>query len=261
MPIPTWTPTLPLGPTPTVHDPNSVYSARSRSGPTATALRRSNVGLSYYSEIVAYLATRPHGATPEGAAAEFGVAVSTMHSGVARVRKWLGADPTTGKWYLPEATSGPSARTRGVGVYEVTGILVDADLFRRLRARSQAHGAEGIADLVAALSLVEGRAFDQLRKDGFGWLAEDPLDHHLTAGVVDVAHLVATHALANGDKDLARWAAEIGITAAPSDDKPRLDLAAATGFDLDTAPLSDSTYDDTPRTQAVKQNRKPGQHR
>ncbi len=93
--------------------------------------------------------------------------------------------------------------------------------------RGQARGQEGIDDLFAGLRLVEGRPFDQLRPGGYGWLAETPLDQYLTAGVVDVAHIVATHALASRDVERARWASQTAIDAAPSEDKPRLDLAAA----------------------------------
>jgi len=62
---------------------------------------------------------------------------------------------------------------------------------------------------------------------GYGWLAETPVDRYLTAGIVDVAHIVATHALAEEQPDLAMWVAERAIAAAPSEDKPRLDLVRA----------------------------------
>src|SRR5204863_189554 len=45
---------------------------------------------------------------------------------------------------------------------------------------------------------------------------------------VDVAHVVATHGLTEEQPKLALWAAEKAIAAAPSEDKPRLDLARAT---------------------------------
>jgi len=44
--------------------------------------------------------------------------------------------------------------------------------------------------------------------------------------VVDVAHLVVTHALAAGDLAAARIAAETATMAAPFEEIPRLDLAA-----------------------------------
>ena len=181
----------------------------------------------YFTEVVAYLATRDHGATPEQVADAFNVQTNTIHSRVGTVRKWLGTDLSTGNWYLPESTLSPSAKARGIPVYEVIGLLCDADLFKRLRVRGQARGQQGIDDLVAGLRLVDGRPFDQLRPGGYGWLAETPLDLYLTAGVVDVAHIVATHALASGDLESARWASETAIAAAPSEDKPRLDLACA----------------------------------
>ena len=104
---------------------------------------------------------------------------------------------------------------------------MDADLFRRLRARGEARGPEGIEDLRRALELVTGRPYDQPRSRGYGWLVDTPFDHYLTAAIVDVAHIVATFGLTEGQPKLALWAAEKAITAAPSEDKPRLDLARA----------------------------------
>lgn len=181
----------------------------------------------YYTELVAYLAARDNGATPQQVAEAFGVQTNTMHSRIGIVRKWLGADPATGSWYLPESTLSPSGKARGVPVYEVAGLLCDADLFKRLRVRGQARGPDGIEDLVAALRFVEGIPFDQQRPGGYAWLAETPLDQYLTAGVVDVAHIVSTHALTEGEEELALWASERAIVAAPSEDKPRLDLVRA----------------------------------
>ena len=91
----------------------------------------------------------------------------------------------------------------------VHGVLSDADLFRRLRARGQARGAEGMADLECALQLVSGEPFSDLREAGWSWLLEgERLDHILTCAIVDVAHIVTTHALTVDDTDLARAAAE-----------------------------------------------------
>lgn len=113
-------------------------------------------------------------------------------------------------------------------VYQLIGLLNDADLFRRLRTRGQARGPNGIDDLRRALDLVTGVPFDQMRAGGYGWLAENPVDDFLRAAIVDVAHIVATHALAEGRPDVAIWAAEKAITTAPAEDKSRLDLARAT---------------------------------
>lgn len=176
----------------------------------------------YYAELTAYLNCHPHGLTPNQFATDFGIQNNTLHTRLGQLRKWLSTKPESNDWYLPNAQW-----IRGQKAYRLDGILADDDLFRRLRARAQAKGPAGIGDLRNALSLVVGPPYDQQRAKGYGWLVDVPHDHYLTAAIVDVAHIVATHALATGDANLALWAAEKAILAAPSEDKPRLDLAQA----------------------------------
>jgi hypothetical protein len=148
---------------------------------------------------------------------------SKLRQAVYIVRRWLGADPATGTDYVPAGVN-PAG---GAGRYRVQGLLVDADLFRRLRLRGVARGAEGIVDLQAALGLVAGPPFADRRPGGYGWLVDDPLDHAFTGMIVDVAHVVATHHLANDRPDLAADAAQVALTTGSSDDVALLDLLAA----------------------------------
>lgn len=98
------------------------WSGPRHTPPTAATARSSRVArvgertadvdrrCAYFTEVVPDLATRDHGATPEQVAEAFNVQTNTIHSGVGTVRKWLGTDPTTGNWYLPESTLPPSAK-------------------------------------------------------------------------------------------------------------------------------------------------------
>lgn len=176
----------------------------------------------YYAELAAYLACHPDGQTPNRVAADFGIQNNSLHTRLGELRKWLGKKPGTDEWYLPAAQ-----RVRGQQVYRLSEVLVDADLFRRLRARGEALGPRGIDDFRKALELVTGQPYDQQRSKGYGWLAENPVDHYATAAIVDVAHVFATHSLAEGCPRDALWAAERAIAAAPCEDKPRLDFARA----------------------------------
>lgn len=116
---------------------------------------------------------------------------------------------------------------RGTPSYQVEGLLVDLDLFRRTRARGQSRGAEGLTDFDIALGLASGQPFDQLRTAGWSWLLEgERLDHLMGCAIVDVAHIVTTHALAEGDLHRARAAVETARRAAPYDEISRLDLVA-----------------------------------
>jgi LysM domain len=188
-------------------------------------LEKNRVG--FYTEVVAFLATRENGATCVQFETSLNVAPARARSDIRLARNWLGVNPRTGRKHLPDALKSASGVARGIGVYELEDVLVDADLFRRLRVRGQARGADGIGDLSMALSLVSGTPFDQLRATGYEWLTEGVrIDHHLVCAIVDVAHLVTTHALATGDLTAARAAAEIAELAAPYEEIPRLDLVA-----------------------------------
>ncbi|MGX5653228.1 LysM peptidoglycan-binding domain-containing protein [Geodermatophilus nigrescens] len=174
-----------------------------------------------YEETVAYLATRPHGATADEAATALQPArggrtdpVSArayVHRVAAGARAWLGTDPATGQKHL---SSGHRGR------YMLTGVLVDADLFRQLRARAAVRGDGGLRDLLAALRLVSGPPFAQ-RPAGYEWL--DGLDLTLTAAVCDVAHQVVSTALADGDLTAAGTASATALLVAPDDEQALLD--------------------------------------
>ncbi|SNR79469.1 LysM peptidoglycan-binding domain-containing protein [Blastococcus mobilis] len=174
-----------------------------------------------YEETVAYLATRPHGATADEAATALQPArggktdpVSArayVHRVTAGARAWLGSDPATGDKHL---SSGHRGR------YTLTNVLVDADLFRQLRARAAVRGDDGLPDLLAALQLVSGPPFAQ-RPAGYEWL--DGLDLTLTAAVCDVAHQVVAVALADDDLAAAVTASATALLVAPDDEQVLLD--------------------------------------
>jgi LysM repeat protein len=186
----------------------------------------------YMTELLAFIALRRLGATPEEVAQTFNITKAKARDYVLTIRHWLGTNPRTSEYHLPDARLAPAAKVREVPVYQVTDLLIDADLFRRLRVRGEARGGpEGIEDLRTALRLVDGRPFDYPveREHGGGWtwlLEGDRLDEHLTVAIVDVAHLLVTHDLADGNLPAARLAAETAILAAPHEEIPRLDLAA-----------------------------------
>ncbi len=181
----------------------------------------------FYTELFAYLATRPYGATTDEVATALDLNAARVRTDVNKLRDWLGADPTTGQKFLPAAREAPMAQHRGAGVYQVVDALVDVDLFRRLRLRGESHGPAGIDDLERALQLITGRPFEKLRSGGWGWLLEgDRLDQHMVCAIADVAHVVVTHNLHAGDLERARTAAGIAVMAAPDEEVTRLDLAA-----------------------------------
>lgn len=208
--------------------------------PSATAKRTP-----YYTEIVAYLATK-NGATTGEVATAMRLAPSRVRKDMNVLRDWLGDNPRTGHNFLPDAIHHAEAIRRGVGLYLVEDLLVDANLFRRLRLRAEARGKDGLPDLLAALRLVKGAPYEDLRIRGRAWLTDDRPDRYLLCAIVDVAHLVTSIALEASDLKQARAAAELALLVAPDETMPALDLAAVAarqGREDEAAALARSVVD------------------
>ena len=183
----------------------------------------------YFVELLAFLALHPEGVTGSAVSDAFSIAGSRARTDLGSLRAWLGQSHRTGHEHLPPATHSPTFRKTGVKAYQVQDVLVDLDLFRRLRARGQARGAEGISDLETALSLVEGLPFSHLRERGWSWLLDgERLHETIGCAIVDTAHVIVVDALAKDDLATARKAAETACKAAPYDDICRLDLVKVT---------------------------------
>ncbi|WP_183097489.1 LysM peptidoglycan-binding domain-containing protein [Nocardioides pelophilus] len=195
--------------------------ARATGDTKATAHRRP-----FYVELLAFLALHPHGVSGHEVADAFGIRPERVRVDMSQLRRWLGNDPRSGEPCLPRAEPGPSPDSPAL--YKLNSVLCDLDLFRRLRARGQSRGASGIDDLIAALRLVNGEPFTDLREGHWNWLLDgDRWDHIMTSAIVDVGHIVTTHALAAGDTGLALWAAQVAYTASPYDEVAQLDMVQA----------------------------------
>ncbi|GAB2863742.1 LysM peptidoglycan-binding domain-containing protein [Nocardioides pacificus] len=185
----------------------------------------------YFTELLAFLALhRKHGATREQIREAFSISDGKVRDYTNIVRDWLGPNPHTGEDHLPYADKAPAARLTGVNVYQVDdGLLVDLDLFSRLRKRGQARGgAEGVADLCTALKLVgDAPPFSQLREEGWEWLVNEPnrVDQMAPGWIADVALIVVTEAMAVSALSKARAAADVAHRADPDGESTRLCLA------------------------------------
>jgi nucleoid-associated protein YgaU len=155
-----------------------------------------------------------------------------VRKSIANLRGWFGRDDQSGEEYLVSSFEGRMAR------YLCPRALRDAELFRRLRVRAVARGADGLDDLWKALELVDGPPFDgiDIREDereggpgGWKWLidANQRLDFEYQAMIVDTAHTVADRHLGAGEPELAAKAAQVALRAGAYDDVPLLDLVAA----------------------------------
>lgn len=215
------------------HDPASPRPKLTLLGPVTLTARGKPDGTTsrraFYTELTAYLALHPHGATRDQIADALNVTTNAVRKHTTLLRAWLSTDPTTGANYLPVATQSPTGRATGQPIYQLHGHLTDADLFLRLRARAQAHCADGRDDLIRALDLVHGEPFTHARDKGFEWLFEGQRhDQHLICAIVDVAHLVTTRALHEGDHATAQHANAKALQAAPHEHTPQLDHQAIT---------------------------------
>ncbi|TYL51699.1 LysM peptidoglycan-binding domain-containing protein [Nocardioides sp. BGMRC 2183] len=237
-------------------------NARGTGDPKAITRRKP-----YYVELLAYLALHPHGVTSVQVGEAFSIRPDRARVDLAAIRRWLGTNPATGLQHLPSARSQQQRGAAGGAIYRLEGVLTDVDLFRRLRTRGQSRGAPGMEDLVTALRLVSGEPFTATRPAGWSWLLDDDrLDHIMICAIVDVAHIVTTHALASDDHELARFASDVARAAAPDDEVAQLDrieIERAVGhLDLAERLSAERTLertedawgpvDDPPRTRSVR---------
>ncbi|MEU0265157.1 LysM peptidoglycan-binding domain-containing protein [Nocardioides sp. NPDC006303] len=201
----------------------------------------------YFAELLGYLTLHPDGVRTDEFLDAIGISRSRLTIDLGKLRNWLGKNPRTGKDHLQDARKTRASQQLGYPAYQAEDVLVDLDLFRRLRTRGQARGAEGITDLDQALRLVTGEPFSQLRDKGWSWLLDDQRHDHIAVSmIVDTAHLVVNRALTEGQHDMAREAAEIASKAAPYDDIPHLDFSrilSATGHpDLAEEHIAEHIY-------------------
>lgn len=211
-------------------NPRSMLPKLTLLGPVSATARGTYTEIaerkSYFVEMLSYLALHPNGVSSASIAEAFSIGTSRARTDLSFLRAWLGTNPLTDRPHLPAANASPVYRQTGVAGYQLDDVLVDFDLFRRLRARGQARGSVGVPDLRAALDLVTGVPFDRLRERGWSWLLDGERLHEIAASsVVDTAHIIVTRALADGENAIARSTAEIACRAAPHDEIARLDLA------------------------------------
>jgi len=135
-----------------------------------------------------------------------GVAEGTRRSNLSRLRAWLGSDPA-GKPYLPDAYSGR--------IRLHPAVTSDWESVQALLRP----GIDRVSDatLVAALELVRGAPLADVAPGLWHWAEELRTD--LSSALRDVGLVLADRALANGDVDLARWAASRALVVAPEDEQ------------------------------------------
>ena len=177
-------------------------------------------------EAAVHLAVHSAGVTPERLGTDLwptdpDSATSTkLRQLVYELRRAFGVNPATGLEYLP--------RNTGAGaLYRLEDVLIDAELFRRLRVRASARTDQDlrVQDWWTALRLVRGVPLDQRRAGGYAWLAGRPIHEEYRGSIVDVAHLLATHHLSVGEPERAEQAAAIALSASEEpDDTALLDL-------------------------------------
>ncbi len=201
------------------------------------ALPERSLSIAFATEAVVYLATRPNNGVLSSVYAQMMwpnepdvVGKPKVRQSIRALRRWLGADPVSGEEYLPLGQhEGGTAR------YFITGALVDAELFRRLRTRGLGRGPDGIDDLWHALELVQGHPFGDLPRPrlgspgGYLWLtdANVRLEHEYAAMIVDTAHTVAGYYFGIDQPQMAAKAAHIALRSGTYEDVPLLDLVQA----------------------------------
>jgi DNA-binding SARP family transcriptional activator len=174
-------------------------------------------------ELVAFLACRPYGATlqdvDDALWPERTVPRSTRNTVITRARSWAG---TT------DNDEPRLSRVDSSGRLRLTDVLVDWHLFEQLVARARHRdGVQKIDNLRRALSLIHGKPFEGIQPGRYAWLAGDNLEEHMTAAVIDAAHALAEELLATGEPGAARDVARTAQLVDRHDERPWRDLLRA----------------------------------
>lgn len=172
----------------------------------------------FYTELLAYLTLKPHGATVDEIADTFTLTTARVRTDMKVLRDWLGTNPTTGQPYLPDARTSPAALQRGLPTYQVQGVLCDYQLFTQLHTRATTAEPEArISDLETALRLVTGRPFSHTRTNGWQWIFEGRrFDLQATTAIVTVADTAAEHHQHHGNRTAQRQALAVAAAAETS---------------------------------------------
>lgn len=181
----------------------------------------------FYDELATLLALHPDGVKGASLSDAVGVRIERLRVDLNTIREWFGVDPETDQPYFPNARSTPAAKRLGEPCYQLVQPLVDADLLVRLRLRGLTRGVDGLGDLTAALDLVRGRPFDELRETGWGWLFEMSPRHDLDleAAIADIGHLLVADALSKHDLERAKSIITTAMLGASHDEVLRVDFA------------------------------------
>ncbi len=162
-------------------------------------------------EAAVHLAVHSAGVTPERLASDLwptepSIPGSRLRQMVYDLRKQFGVNPRTGAEYLPRSEDAG-------GLYRLNDVLIDGELFRRLRLRASLREDQQlrVQDWWRALDLVRGVPFSGVRPGGCAWLADQQIDEEYRALIVDLAHQLATHHLTAGEPALAEKAARRAI--------------------------------------------------
>ncbi|WP_238005840.1 bacterial transcriptional activator domain-containing protein [Dactylosporangium sp. AC04546] len=213
----------------------------------------------FYSELVVYLAQRGGvGATGEqiddALWPDRRVNARSRRVAISKARRWLGETADGTQWLPPNVGSDRLYRL-------LPGALLDWQLFRRLRARGEARGADGAEDLRRALDLVRGEPlagaelpYSSGYRNPYTWLpGSDIQPHNLASAVVDTAHQLVRLCLEAGDTAGARRAVDQAWLADPArlDDHPWIDAMRVARADGRSAELR-ALFDDLVRTREVE---------
>lgn len=231
------------------HDENSRRAKITLLGPVMVRTHGKPLakGRPFYTELAAFVwLHRRNGVTREEVVTYFGTPLDRVRKRMHDLRQWLGTNPLTGHYYMPDADKAPSAKITGINVYQVDdldGPLCDWGLFQCLRLRGETTGgADGRADLQKALDLVTGRPCDHLREGGGEGLREAEDD--MKRAIADVALTLTTQYLRDHDLVQARAATEVAIEAAPDEESTRLCLVAITDAEGNRADAQRILHDD-----------------